>query len=120
MPGIRVRFKRVGGSRIQDGKDDLGAGRNLALSFNGETEVGISLNVVCCSEVGQVTYGQKSERWGGRIDSAFDLKEKAGSNPMMEGMMQAMLAGRTLSWSVTVPKVLETNGQISIIPKRKQ
>jgi hypothetical protein len=27
--------------------------------------------------------------------------------------MQAMLAGRTLSWSVTVPKVLETNGQVA-------
>ncbi len=48
-----------------------------------------------------------------RIDSSFDMKDKAGANPMMEGMMQAMLAGRTLSWSVTAPKVLETNGQLS-------
>ena len=48
-----------------------------------------------------------------RIDSSFDMKDKAGANPMMEGMMQAMLAGRNLSWSVTVPKVLETNGQLS-------
>jgi uncharacterized protein YecT (DUF1311 family) len=48
-----------------------------------------------------------------RIDSSFDMKDKGGANPMMEGMMQAMLAGRNLSWSVTVPKVLETNGQLS-------
>ena len=48
-----------------------------------------------------------------RIDSTFDMKDKASANPMMEGMMQAMLAGRNLSWSVTVPKVLETNGQLS-------
>ena len=48
-----------------------------------------------------------------RIDSSFDMKDKSGANPMMEGMMQAMLAGRTLSWSVTVPKVLETNGQVA-------
>jgi uncharacterized protein YecT (DUF1311 family) len=48
-----------------------------------------------------------------RIDSSFDLKDKAGANPMMEGMMQAMLAGRNLSWTVSVPKVLETNGQLS-------
>ena len=48
-----------------------------------------------------------------RIDSSFDMKDKGGANPMMEGMMQAMLAGRTLSWSVTVPKVLETNGQVA-------
>ena len=48
-----------------------------------------------------------------RIDSSFDMKDKAGANPMMEGMMQAMLAGRNLSWTVSVPKVLETNGQLS-------
>ena len=48
-----------------------------------------------------------------RIDSSFDLKEKAGSNAGMEGMMQAMFAGRSLSWSVSVPKVLQTNGQLS-------
>lgn len=48
-----------------------------------------------------------------RIDSSFDLKDKAGENANMEGMMQAMLAGRNLSWSVSVPKVVETNGQLS-------
>ena len=48
-----------------------------------------------------------------RIDSSFDLKEKAGGNAAMDGMMQAMFAGRQLSWSVSVPKVLETNGQLS-------
>ena len=48
-----------------------------------------------------------------RIDSSFDMKDKTGANPMMEGMMQAMLAGRNLSWTVSVPKVLETNGQLS-------
>lgn len=48
-----------------------------------------------------------------RIDSSFDLKDKAGGNAAMDGMMQAMFAGRQLSWSVSVPKVLETNGQLS-------
>lgn len=47
-----------------------------------------------------------------RIDSSFDLKSKAGESGM-DGMMEAMLAGRTLSWTVQVPKVLETNGQLS-------
>lgn len=48
-----------------------------------------------------------------RIDSSFNLKEKMGGNTAMDGMMQAMFAGRALSWSVTVPKVLQTNGQLS-------
>lgn len=48
-----------------------------------------------------------------RIDSSFDMKDQANANAGMEGMMQAMFAGRNLSWSATVPKVLETNGEVS-------
>lgn len=48
-----------------------------------------------------------------RIDSSFDMKDQAKANTGMEGMMEAMFAGRNLSWSATVPKVLETNGEVS-------
>lgn len=48
-----------------------------------------------------------------RIDSSFDMKDQAKENTGMEGMMEAMFAGRNLSWSATVPKVLETNGEVS-------
>jgi len=48
-----------------------------------------------------------------RIDSSFDMKDQAKENTGMEGMMEAMFAGRNLNWSVTVPKVLETNGEVS-------
>lgn len=55
----------------------------------------------------------KASEGAWRIDSEFDLKSKAGDNAMFEGMMQAMFAGRTLQWSVQVPKVLETNGRLA-------
>jgi uncharacterized protein YecT (DUF1311 family) len=48
-----------------------------------------------------------------RIDSSFDMRDQAKANTGMEGMMEAMFAGRNLSWSATVPKVLETNGEVS-------
>ena len=48
-----------------------------------------------------------------RIDSSFDMEDQGKANTGMEGMMQAMFAGRNLSWSVTVPKVVETNGEVS-------
>jgi uncharacterized protein YecT (DUF1311 family) len=41
------------------------------------------------------------------------MKDQAKENTGMEGMMEAMFAGRNLSWSATVPKVLETNGEVS-------
>jgi uncharacterized protein YecT (DUF1311 family) len=48
-----------------------------------------------------------------RIESTIDFQEKSKGASGMEGMLEAMLAGRNLSWSVSAPKVIESNGKIS-------
>lgn len=56
-----------------------------------------------------------------KISSIFDFTEESSpadeaQNPFadsMDGMFTAMLSNRAFRWSVTAPKIIETNGQIS-------
>jgi len=47
-----------------------------------------------------------------KIESEINFNAK---NDMqgMEGMLEAMLAGRNITWAVTAPKIIETNGKLS-------
>lgn len=48
-----------------------------------------------------------------RIESTIDFQGKNNGASGMEGMLEAMLAGRNLSWSVSAPRVIESNGKIA-------
>ncbi len=48
-----------------------------------------------------------------RIESTIDFQEKNNGASGMNGMLEAMLAGRNVSWSVSAPKVIESNGKIA-------
>lgn len=48
-----------------------------------------------------------------RIESTIDFQGKNEGASGMEGMLEAMLAGRNVSWSVSAPKVIESNGKIA-------
>jgi uncharacterized protein YecT (DUF1311 family) len=48
-----------------------------------------------------------------RIESTIDFQGKNNGASGMEGMLEAMLAGRNVSWSVMAPKVIESNGKIA-------
>jgi uncharacterized protein YecT (DUF1311 family) len=48
-----------------------------------------------------------------RIESTIDFQGKNNGASGMEGMLEAMLAGRNVSWSVSAPKVIESNGKIA-------
>lgn len=48
-----------------------------------------------------------------RIESTIDFQDKSKGASGMEGILETMLAGRNLSWSVSAPKVTESNGKIS-------
>lgn len=48
-----------------------------------------------------------------RIESTIDFQDKDKDSSGMEGILEAMLAGRNLSWSISAPKVIESNGKIS-------
>lgn len=47
-----------------------------------------------------------------KIESEINFDAKSDMQGM-EGMMQAMLAGRNVTWTVNAPKILETNGKLS-------
>jgi uncharacterized protein YecT (DUF1311 family) len=48
-----------------------------------------------------------------RIESTIDFQGKNHGVSGMEGMLEAMLAGRNVSWSVSAPRVIESNGKIA-------
>lgn len=48
-----------------------------------------------------------------RIESTIDFQGKNEGASGMDGMLEAMLAGRNVSWSVSAPKVIESNGKIA-------
>ncbi len=48
-----------------------------------------------------------------RIDSVIDFQGNSKETMGMDGMLDAMLAGRNISWSVAAPKVLESNGKMA-------
>lgn len=48
-----------------------------------------------------------------RIESIIDFQGKNEGASGMDGMLEAMLAGRNVSWSVSAPKVIESNGKIA-------
>jgi hypothetical protein len=48
-----------------------------------------------------------------RIESVVDFKSSNTNAAGMEGMMEAMLAGRNATWSVSASKILETNGKLA-------
>lgn len=48
-----------------------------------------------------------------RIESTIDFQGKNNGASGMEAMLEAMLAGRNVSWSVSAPRVIESNGKIA-------
>jgi uncharacterized protein YecT (DUF1311 family) len=48
-----------------------------------------------------------------RIESTMDFQSNNNGASGMEGMLEAMLVGRNVSWSVNAPKVIESNGKIA-------
>ena len=48
-----------------------------------------------------------------RVESIVDFKSENTNAAGMESMMEAMLAGRNVTWSVSASKILDTNGKLS-------
>lgn len=48
-----------------------------------------------------------------RIESILDFKGRKNNEDSMQGVVDAMFAGRHVSWSVSAPKILESNGKIA-------
>lgn len=94
---------------------EIKEGGNMICSFSAEGKLDKFSNFILATDKQQTPLVQISKIDGDkyRIENIVDMskKDEKGKNSL-EGM-EAMFAGRSLSWSVSASKIIETNGKIA-------